>query len=197
MKKIFKYKKILVSVCLLTFLAVGITVAYYITNVQDLNNTFVLKTFESEIKEEFPTISGDIIEKEPYVQLSEDSTGDAIVRVRLVISPEDTLTVGKNSDCNIVINENWYEGEGGYYYYRGILDQKNRNTTPLFTEITGVVETRDDGNHYFINDIDGFEVSIYQETVQASMGDLKFDSGYNDDIAKQIWNYYDTHGKTK
>lgn len=197
MKKIFKYKKILVSVCLLTFLAVGITVAYYITNVQDLNNAFVLKTFESEIKEDFPTINGDIIEKEPYVQLSEDSTGDAIVRVRLVISPEDTLTVGKDSDCNIVINENWYEGEGGYYYYRGILDQRNRNTTPLFTKITGVVDTRDDGNHYFINDIDGFEVSIYQETVQASMGDLEFDSGYDENTAKQIWNYYDTHGNTE
>ena len=197
MKKIFKYKKILVSACLLTFLAVGVTIAYYLTNVQDLSNTFQLKTFESTIEEPDVDINGSIIEKAPYVKLSDDSTGDAIVRVRLVISPEDTLTVGNNSDCNIVINENWYEGEDGYYYYRGILDQNHRETKPLFTEITGVVETREDGNHYFINDIDGFEVSIYQETVQASMGDLKFDSGYKDDIAKQIWNYYDTHGNTK
>lgn len=197
MKKIFKYKKILVSACLLTFLAVGVTIAYYLTNVQDLSNTFQLKTFESTIEEPKPSIDGNVIEKAPYVKLSDDSTGDAIVRVRLVISPEDTLTVGKDSDCNIVINENWYEGEDGYYYYRGILDQNNRETTPLFTEITGVVETREDGNHYFINDIDGFEVSIYQETVQASMGYLEFDSGYDVDIAKQIWNYYDTHGKTK
>lgn len=197
MKKIFKYKKILVSACLLTFLAVGVTIAYYLTNVQDLSNTFQLKTFESTIEEPDVDINGSVIEKAPYVKLSDDSTGDAIVRVRLVISPEDTLTVGKDSECNIVINENWYEGEDGYYYYRGILDQNNRETTPLFTEITGVVETREDGNHYFINDIDGFEVSIYQETVQASMGNLEFDSGYNDGIAKQIWNYYDTHGNTK
>lgn len=197
MKKIFKYKKILVSACLLTFLAVGVTIAYYLTSVQDLSNTFQLKTFESTIEEPDVNINGSVIEKAPYVKLSDDSTGDAIVRVRLVISPEDTLTVGKDSDCNIVINENWYEGEDGYYYYRGILDQNNRETTPLFTEITGVVETREDGNHYFINDIDGFEVSIYQETVQASMGDLEFENGYDENIAKQIWNYYDTHGKTK
>lgn len=197
MKKIFKYKKILVSACLLTFLAVGVTIAYYLTNVQDLSNTFQLKTFESTIEEPDVDINGSVIEKAPYVKLSDDSTGDAIVRVRLVISPEDTLTVGKDSDCNIVINENWYEGEDGYYYYRGILDQNHRETTPLFTEITGVVETGNDGKQYFVEDIDGFEVSIYQETVQASMGNLEFDSSYNDDIAKQIWNYYDTHGKTK
>lgn len=197
MKKIFKYKKILVSACLLTFLAVGVTIAYYLTNVQDLSNTFQLKTFESTIEEPDVDINGSVIEKAPYVKLSDDSTGDAIVRVRLVISPEDTLTVGKDSDCNIVINENWYEGEDGYYYYRGILDQNHRETTPLFTEITGVVETGNDGKQYFVEDIDGFEVSIYQETVQASMGNLEFDSSYIDDIAKQIWNYYDTHGKTK
>lgn len=196
MKKIFKYKKILVSVCLLTFLAVGITVAYYITNVQDLNNTFVLKTFESEIKEEFPTISGDIIEKEPYVQLSEDSTGDAIVRVKLLISPENMLKVGTTDDCNIKIDDNWYYEEG-YYYYRGILNSTNRYTTSLFSEITGVVEIGEDGKHYFKDEFDEFEVSIYQETVQASMGNLEFDSGYDENIAKQIWNYYDTHGNTE
>ena len=196
MKKIFKYKKILVSACLLTFLAVGVTIAYYLTNVQDLSNTFQLKTFESTIEEPDVYINGSVIEKAPYVKLSDDSTGDAIVRVRLVISPEDTLTVGNDSDCNIVINKNWYDGGDGYYYYNNILNQNNNKTIPLFSQITGVVKTGNDGKQYFVEDIDGFEVSIYQETVQASIGDLEFDSGYNKEIARQIWNYYDTHGDT-
>lgn len=195
MKKIFKYKKILVSACLLTFLAVGITVAYYITNVQDLNNAFVLKTFESEIKEDPPIINSDIIKKEPYVQLSEDSTGDAIVRVKLLISPENMLKVGNTDDCNIKIDDNWYYEEG-YYYYRDILNSTNRYTTPLFSEITGVVEIGEDDKPYFKDGFDEFEVSIYQETIQASMGDLEFENGYDEDIAEQIWNYYDTHGNT-
>lgn len=185
-----KNKKIVILVLLFSILCCGVTLAYLNSSTQDLSNTFTLKDIDTEIQEEPVEIDSDIINKSPKV--FNNSQYSCIVRVKIIVSPEDMIKIGTDDNCNIIINSDWYQ-DGEYYYYSKVLNG-NTDTSPVFTKITGVVETTNDGKSQFIEGFDNFEVTIYQEAVQTQIGDTNMGNNYDREKAKIIWNYYDTHG---
>lgn len=192
MKRINK-RYYIIGISLLLCLAIGFTVAFSkdISNV--LTNTFLVGTVESDIKEDKPEVNGSIISKKPRV-VNTGST-NALVRVRVIVSPENLWSPSSDSNIKINIGENWrYNELDGYYYYRGVLEVKKE--IPVFTEVSGV--TNDDGE--WILSVDDFEISVYQETIATSATNKDtgeeinaiVDGVYNHEKAMEIWHIYDT-----
>lgn len=197
MLKNYKFKLLLICCLLLSCIGLGVTLALSQKITNKVNNTFTVGSVESEIEEEVKITDG-IIEKDPKVT----NTGEnaALVRVKLTVSPEDMIKVSSNPKeiANIHIdNENWTLMDDGYYYYQKILPaEKNNITTPLFKEITGVV----DENGKFLDGKGPFDVTISQETIQIfaldEEGNRKgFDSendSYIQSTADEVWAIFDT-----
>ena len=122
-----------------------------------------------------------------------------MVRVKLTVSPEDMIVVNNNPKSlkgNININPDWYYKDG-YYYYQKILPAEGDDvTTPLFKEITGVV----DENGKFLTGKEPFEVTISQESIQIFALDesgtkVGFNSEtdtYNQATADQVWAVFES-----
>lgn len=202
MKKLNK-KYIIIAVALLLCLSTGLTLAFVSKPSNILTNMFHVSTIESIIEEPDPVVKDGKIDKKPVVYNT--GTGDALVRVRITVSP-DSLWIAHGTDCklNINIDENlWkYNNDDGYYYYQGILkpDTNSEHDDPskgavVFTEVTGA--TNEDGT-WKLDDVDNFNIGIYQETIAATATSdegtpihAEVDGQYNDDNAMKIWEIYD------
>lgn len=201
LKKINK-KLVLLAFLVIAIAATGITYAYLKTNTENLNNKFTVGEITTNIEED-PKVNGTVIEKNPKVV--NEGPNDAIVRMRVTISPKEIKDyLEKNSAINYD-KDNWkYNESDGFWYYQKVLpyDSEDSNksiTTPLFTKVTGL--TDENGN--IINEfkeIKEFQITLYQESVQATVwnknGDKlnAFDENgdYNQQLADKIWNLYDT-----
>lgn len=192
MKRINK-RYYIIGISLLLCLAIGFTVAFSkdISNV--LTNTFLVGTVDSEIKEEKPTVVGDIINKNPRV-VNTGST-NALVRVRVIVSPKELwIPDSDSSDIKIDIGSDWEYKSDEYYYYKGILEVGNEIS--VFTKVEGV--TNENGK--WILSTDNFEISVYQETIATTATNKEngneinaiVDGVYNHDKAMEIWHIYDT-----
>lgn len=197
MTKKIKIKYIVVCCLLLSCIGLAGTLAYFQSKTNPVTNTFTVGSVDTEIDEDV-NINGDVIEKTPKVK----NTGKnaALVRVKLTISPEGAINIGEGK--NLEINEQWIDGDDGYYYYNGILPARSEGATEfpttgtLFDKITGVIDV----NGKFVSGIEPFEISISQESIQifaidkATGEKVGFDSEtdvYNQDKAKMVWNIYD------
>lgn len=183
MKKIFKSKKITLSLLLIVGIlicATGlVTMALLRASTDTLENTFALGYVTTEIEETFEKT--DIVttfKKEPVVKNTGEN--DCYVRVRVTISPEEAVTIFGDEQVFGGSKANWGY-YNGYYYYKTAL-KPGEKTTPLFNTVTIKNE--------YLDTIEGFEVTVYQEAVQAKMNAL--DGSSTTDYSK-IWAAYDSN----
>ena len=179
-----KNRKKLAAVCAAALgfvLGIGGTNAYLTSYDQKVN---VIGTGENttRIEEEFPVPSplpGDgntEYTKKVWVTNRTAAQGRAVdcyVRVALSYSDDDIgrAVVLKNVDL-----KNWVKSEDGFYYYRKIL-REGEKTTPLFSGVT-VDSSRIEKT--YLDEIDNFEIQVYEESVQAA--------GFND--YQSAWRFY-------
>lgn len=197
-----KKKKLIVCGALLLTIGVGATFAYLQQRSNELTNTFKVADVDTEIDEPDMEPDGSNIKKEPSVK--NIGKTDAIIRVRCVVSPEDMLTkdeINYNDELNDIsavdpdIEGNWINGGDGYWYYQAVIPA-GKETEPLFTEIKGVIVSNSDGTYSFAEGYDDFEITVYQEAVQATvtksdgtvLSALDQNGNYNQTNAKEIWN---------
>ena len=100
---------------------------------------------------------------------------DCYVRVSVGYSNSD---IGRAAVLKQLDRTNWLEAEDGFYYYKKIL-REGEKTTPLFT---GIFIDASKLEKTYLDQIDTFEVQIYEESVQAA--------GFGD--YKSAWEYYRT-----
>ena len=200
-----KKKYIIVCSALLLALGVGVTFAFLQQRSNSLTNTFKVAKIDTVIDEPDMEPDGTDIKKEPSVENKGKS--DAIIRVRCVISPEEMFK-GKeinynddedeylaeiNSDHKKVRVEGyWLDGGDGYWYYQGVIPS-GKYTEPLFTKIEGVLKDKGKGTYSFADGYDNFEITVYQEAVQATVHNGEntlsaiVNGEYNQEAADEIW----------
>lgn len=181
---ILKSKKIIFALALGVAIMVTSTVgtlAYLKSNSGTVVNTFTVGSVETEIDE-------DVNPSQNLKKVRVVNTGknDCLVRMRVVISPE-------NSEIAIAdYNSTKFTPEGDFWYYKGILKAPTENeyyATPyLFEKYTIPKEFKDD-----------FTITVYQEAVQAmvhlangtTISAYNNDGSYNSSEAARIWQAYD------
>ena len=181
MKKILKSKKIMLSLLMIVGVLVFgtglVTLALLSDKTDDLENTFELGNVTTEIEEEFEkTQSATTFKKEPVIVNTGEN--DCYVRVRVSISPEEALLIVGDEQVFGGSKANWGY-YNGYYYYKSAL-KPGEKTTALFNTVTVKNE--------YVDTIEGFEVTVYQEAVQAKMSAR--DGSTTTDYSK-IWAAYD------
>lgn len=198
MRKIQK-KYIVLGISLLLCLAIGVTVALSNDISNTLINSFFVGSIDSEIVEDKPIVSGDIINKKP--QIKNTGGSPALVRVRITVSPEKLWKPnGEQNTLTLDINDTYWEYNSidGYYYYKGVLNpyENNDDLISVFTKVKGA--TTQDGK--LIEAIDKFEIAIYQETIATTATNKEtnkeinaiVNGEYDHDNAMEIWRIYDT-----
>lgn len=184
MKEFLKMKKtqvLLLSLLIVLACSSGlVTLAVYKSKTDVLTNQFDIGNVTTEIEETFEkTSTATEFKKEPVV--TNTGKNDCYVRVRVNASPEKQL------DITGWDTKNWvYNAEDKFYYYQKALkapegETSGDSTTPLFK----LVSVKED----FVDTIEGFEVNVYQEAVQAKMS-AKDGSTTTDMMT--IWNIYDS-----
>ena len=181
---ILKSKKIIFALALGVAIMVTSTVgtlAYLKSNSGTVVNTFTVGSVETEIDE-------DVNPSQNLKKVRVVNTGknDCLVRMRVVISPE-------NSGIAIAdYNSTKFTQEGDFWYYNGVLKAPTENeyyATPyLFTKYT-IQEGFEDN----------FTITVYQEAVQAmvhltggtTISAYGEDGEYNANNAAMIWQAYD------
>lgn len=187
MKELFKTKRTkvaLLSLAAVLVCATGLsTLALLTKKTEQLENTFKLGNVTTEIEEKFEeTDVATVFTKEPVV--TNTGENDCYVRVRVTASPAEQLDITGWDTTNWVYNE-----EDGFYYYQKVLkaagagvNADDTKTSALFT----TVSVKED----YVNTIEGFEVTVYQEAVQAEMNAA---DGTSTSDMMTIWAAYDAN----
>lgn len=183
--------RIIIPICLLLICTVGITIAFIITNTNDVKNTFIPKETDITIVENFDGKTKDNVKIK-----NEDNSVDVFIRVKLIHNWYRTETDGtvtseviagksdwKVADENKVGNEkifctestdDWFYCESdGYYYYKCVV-QPGASTSNLINKIKLLLDT--DGTHQ------GLE--IIAEAIQADGKSLSETTGGADGVGK-------------
>lgn len=188
MNKMKKFKSVSIMVLasiILVVLLVGATLAYFTDATERVENTFQLSSVETEILE---VISD--MEKKPYVH--NVGNADCIVRMRVNVSPANIL------DEVIVLEglggetDKWVLASDGFYYYQGYLQPGEITTEPLFTAV-GFQTGKE------IEDLEEFEIVLYQEAVQTRTMDQGLNAvvngAYDHSQAMLIWSMFDKNSQ--
>lgn len=169
MKKYLNRKVVsLTTTVLLIVLAVaGTTFAYYSDATSSVSNSVTVGSVETEIEEDFDT------EGNKNVTIKNVGKSDCYIRARVTKNPE-------NAPVSIVglPGTDWELQQDGFFYYKNKVSPTD-STGALFTgyEIT---DTED-----FIP----FEITIYQEAVQAAVYDAANDEHVY--TWEEAWEVYD------
>ena len=163
-------------------LGIGGTNAY-LTSHDQMVNTIGIGKNTTTIEEDFPIPSpipedenSDIPKEVRIVNgQGEAALVDCYVRVSVGYSNSD---IGRAAVLKQLDRTNWLEAEDGFYYYKKIL-REGEKTTPLFT---GIFIDASKLEKTYLDQIDTFEVQIYEESVQAA--------GFG--VYKSAWEYYRT-----
>lgn len=182
---ILKSKKIIFALALGVAIMVTSTVgtlAYLKSNSGTVVNTFTVGSVETEIDENV-----DPNQNLKKVRVVNTGKNDCLVRMRVVISPE-------NSEIKINdYNSSEFTNKGDFWYYNGVLKAPTSDAyyaTPyLFTNYTIPAEFKDN-----------FTITVYQEAVQAmvhltngkTISAYGENGSYNAENAAKIWQAYDT-----
>lgn len=192
--KTIKMKVALLALLGITIAGVGITYAYLKTQTSELKNNFTVGEITTEIEED-PKVEGSTIKKDPKV--TNHGASDSIIRMRVSVSPKKIADyLATNKGINYDTNTWYYNETDGFWYYQGIV-ATNASTTSLFTEVTGLLDKDGKIIEEFKN-VDNFEITLYQEAVQAKVWDKDgnalqaFDENgvYNQEKAMAIWKNY-------
>lgn len=180
MKIDFKLKKIritLLSLIGILVFSTGTTIAYLQSKTDPLVNSFTIGNVTTQIEETFEKTEDWVFNKQPKVKnTGYDGEGNTCyVRVRIVASPENQLELHGFENYE----KDWKKGEDGYYYYQHPL-KVGETTCAVFDTI----EVKED----YRNTIEEFEVTVYQEAVQAVM---TAKDGTTTDDMKEIWEVYE------
>ena len=149
---------------------------------------------ETEI-EENPEIQGSNIKKDPSVK--NIGSNDCIIRMRVTVSPKVIADyLSQNNGINYK-TESWrYNNSDGFWYYLGIVSP-GKATDPLFTEVNGLLDADGKIKEEFKN-VSDFEITLYQEAVQAVVWDadgnelsaMDSNNKFNNENALKIWSAY-------
>lgn len=178
-------KRVWAGAAMLGFiLGIGGTNAYLTSYDQAVNVIGVGKN-TTTIEEEFPTPSplpgdGDSeFSKTVWVAngsvQGEKSLVDCYVRVSIGYSNYD---IARAVTLKQLDRTNWVEADDGFYYYKKIL-REGEKTTPLFS---GISVDSSKLEKTYLDQIDAFEVQVYEESVQAA--------GFED--YRSAWEFYRT-----
>ena len=151
--KIFKEKKSIVFgvafvivLSIISFSAIGTTVAYIIDGTESVENTFSVALFEISIVEDFS--DGSTV-KENVTVHNASETG-AYIRAALVINwkngdgeiyPKDPL---KGIDYSLDLNEQWILSSDGYFYYPEKVEA-GEETQNLINRLEVLSDSPEDG----------------------------------------------------
>lgn len=199
--KTINKKLVLVAFLVVAIAATGITYAYLKTNTDTLKNEYTIGEITTRIDED-PSINGSTIKKDPKVV--NEGPNDAIVRMRVTISPKEIKEYLEKENAIDYDTKNWkYNEEDGFWYYQKVLPYDTENvdlnvTTPLFTKVTKLTDENGKIIEKF-KQVKDFQITLYQESVQATVWNKKgekleaFDSNgnYDQNLANKIWNLYD------
>ena len=181
-------KIIIVSFVVLSFMGfmtINRTLAYYNYKTQALKNNLQVGKVTTAIIEDTVDINGS---KKPYVQNKDIC--DCIVRMRYEISPSEApVEIDK-------INDNWVDGNDGFYYYQGVLkgapNGDGEKTDPLFEKYTF-----DDSSNFVTKYGNTFQIILYQEAVQTKAVNIEGktvsaikNGAYDQQSAISIWEIY-------
>ena len=112
---------LLMAILMLIGVAAGSTVAYLITETDDVANTFEYGRVSCAVKEDF-----DGKTKKENVHIQNTGNVNAYIRATVVVNwlDEDNnivASVPEGYKCNLTVNtggnSKWVQGKGGYYYY--------------------------------------------------------------------------------
>ena len=172
MKKILNKKVITLcaTLAIIMVVIVGTTFAYHSDTTKALNNRFAIGSVVTHI-EEVTSLAG-----QKDVKIINDGKNACYIRARITISPDNapvTLTG--------LHGANWQDvSADGFYYYSNPVNP-GQPTTSLFSGYTI------DSTKEFIP----FEVTIYQEAVQASVYDPTTGESTINSMTDS-WRIYDT-----
>lgn len=185
-----KYLKLgaLLSVALLTVAAAGVTIAILQTGAKKVTNTFEVGSVTTEIEEEG---SGTVKKS----RIRNTGKNDCVVRARVTISPAEAASAIALTDKGALWNWEEWENGAGYVYYEAVLPAGEASyTTYLFegVQLKEGVDWKELG-------ITGFEVTVYEESVQSQVYDaatgsvisvLDADGNYDAGKAAKVWSVY-------
>lgn len=114
----------LIAIVLIFCASVGGTIAYLVTNTQDVTNTFTPSDVKIEIDETYNKDTG--IKSEIKVKNVQDEKNvPCYIRVKLVSNMQDGNgnVTGSAAVPNFTLNTtDWIEGDNGYYYYKHVVN---------------------------------------------------------------------------
>lgn len=195
-----QHKRVVIVSLLLICLTVGISLALFNDKTDILKNTFSIGSVETEITED-PIIpeSNNSISKNPVVK--NNGTTSALVRVRITLSPDDI--VNKFDIYTDIDDEKWiYNENDGFYYYNHLLEPDD--AIDVFTHVLGdnIAYQGSDGNWKINNELEGLEIAVYHESVQAvivgndgtqiiATDGIIVPNDFDSTDAGKIWSYFD------
>ena len=152
----------LLALVLILVCTVGGTVAYLVAHTDPVVNTFTPGKVSCQVEEKFN--DANTVKTEAVVK----NTGNvpAYIRVAVVantIDGECNITGMKTLPDGWLNTENWAEGDGGFYYYKGVV-QPGDVTANLLTA-AGI-------------DLTGIQVTILASAIQ-SMPDAAVEDAWN------------------
>lgn len=166
-----KHFAALLALVLILVCTVGGTVAYLVAHTDPVTNTFTPGKVSCQVEEEFNETN--TVKTKAVVK----NTGNvpAYIRVAVVantIDGEGNITGMKTLPDGWLNTENWAEGDGGFYYYKGVV-QPGDVTANLLTA-AGI-------------DLTGIQVTILASAIQSMP----------DEAVKDAWNMsYDSDTST-
>lgn len=175
-----KWKIVLLSVVCIIVFAAGSTIAYLQSRPKKAVNTFTIGNITTEVTEDFRKTGDWTFHKQPCIRnTGHEGVGNTCyVRARIVASPEEQIRlIGFENYA-----EDWILNPAdGFYYYQYPL-KAGEQTSPIFDSVEVKEAYRDT--------IEGFEVIVYQEAVQAVMTAA---DGTTEDDMMMIWAAYEAN----
>lgn len=197
-----QHKKVVIVSLLLICLTVGISLALFNDKTDILKNTFRIGNVETDITEDKQIIpeSANSISKKPTIKNT--GTTSALVRVRITLSPDDI--VNKFNIRTDINTSNWiYNEKDGFYYYKYLLEPNS--TIDVFEHVLGtnIAYKDSDGNWKINKELEGLEIAVYHESVQAvivgndgtqiiATDGIIVPNDFDSTNAGKIWSYFDS-----
>ena len=143
----------LLALVLILVCTVGGTVAYLVAHTDPVTNTFTPGKVSCQVEEKF---EGNNVKTEAVVK----NTGNvpAYIRVAVVantIDAQGNITGMKTLPDGWLNTENWAEGDGGFYYYKGVVQPGDVTANLLNADIN----------------LEGIQVTILASAIQSMPDD--------------------------